>query len=113
MKIAVDLDGTLVEDKPSDQIYDAKGLPEMVELINSLFDAGHYIIIYTARGMRRFNGQAHLIPFEYFEKTKRQLDSIGVKYNTIVFGKLDYDLLIDDKVRHITDLDLIKKLVQC
>ena len=109
MKIAVDIDGTIVEDKPSDQIFEAKGLPEMIKFVNQLFDEGHTIIIYTARGMRRLKGQAHLIPFEYFEKTKKQLDECGIKYHSLVFGKLDYDILIDDKAYNNLDIDSIKK----
>lgn len=109
MKIAFDIDNTLVEGKPSEEIFTAKGIPEMVNIINKLYDDGHEILIYTARGMTRLNGQAHLIASEYFIKTKEQLDSIGIKYHSIVFGKLNYDVLIDDKAFNAKDMDSVRK----
>ena len=107
MKIAVDIDNTIVELKPSNEIFEAKAIKEMVEFVNKLYDLGHEIIIYTARGMTKLNGQAHLIPNEYFIKTKNQLDDIGIKYHSLVFGKLNYDLLIDDKAVNAKDMNSI------
>lgn len=108
MTIAVDIDGVLVENLPSDKIFEAKGIQETIQTINELYAQGHQILIYTARGMRRLNGQQHLIPHEYYEKTKHQLDSIGVKYHSLIFGKLAYDILLDDKA---TDsLERLKQL---
>ncbi len=108
MKYAFDLDATLVEGLPSERIFEAKGIPHMIELCNRLYDEGHEITIYTARGMKRLKGQAHLIPTEYYEKTKKQLDECGVKYHYIVFGKIEYDVFIDDKAYNINDISSIK-----
>jgi len=114
MKIAIDIDNTIVELKPSNEIFEAKAIKEMVEFVNKLYDLGHEIIIYTARGMTKLNGQAHLIPNEYFIKTKNQLDDIGIKYHSLVFGKLNYDLLIDDKAVNAKDMNsILNYLNQC
>ena len=70
---------------------------ETIELINSLYDDGHKIVIYTARGMTQYNGNIALIYSELYSKTIQQLDSWGLKYHQLVMGKIHYDVLIDDK----------------
>jgi hypothetical protein len=97
MNIAVDIDGTLFKTVPAKKIFAARPLRNAVNCVNELFAAGHTITLYTARGMTRLAGQAHLIPEAYWEKTVRQLTRAGVRYHHLVFGKLAYDLLIDDK----------------
>jgi histidinol phosphatase-like enzyme len=71
---------------------------EAIELVNSLYDDGYKIIIYTARGMTQFGGNVTEIYSQLYSKTIKQLDSWGLKYHQLVMGKIHYDVLVDDKV---------------
>lgn len=110
--LAFDIDGCIVEDMPSDKIFEAAPKQDIIDLINKLYYEGNTIYIYTSRGMRRLKGQEQLIPTEYYEKTKAQLDKIGLKYHYIIFGKPAYDVMLCDKAYNINDLDNFKKAVE-
>jgi histidinol phosphatase-like enzyme len=69
----------------------------VIEMINSLYEDGNKIIIYTARGMSQFKGDVVRIYNELYSKTIQQLNDWGLKYDQLVMGKIHYDLLIDDK----------------
>jgi CMP-N,N'-diacetyllegionaminic acid synthase len=69
----------------------------IIDLVNSLYEDGNKIIIYTARGMSQFKGNVLLIYSKLYSKTIQQLDGWGLKYDQLVMGKIHYDLLIDDK----------------
>ena len=71
---------------------------EAIELINSLYDEGYKIVIYTARGMSQFSGNVSEIYSNLYVQTSKQLRSWGLKYHQLVMGKIHYDVLIDDKV---------------
>jgi hydroxymethylpyrimidine pyrophosphatase-like HAD family hydrolase len=71
---------------------------KMIELVNSLYDDGHKIVIYTARGMTQFNGNVIEIYGQLYTKTLKNLDEWGLKYHQLAMGKIHYDVLIDDKV---------------
>ena len=70
---------------------------EMIKLANSLYDEGHKIVIYTARGMSQFNGNVTEIYSQLYTRTLIHLDQWGLKYHQLVMGKIHYDVLIDDK----------------
>lgn len=110
MIYAVDLDDTLCV-RPKE--VEALGLNKYqycipiksnIEKINSLYDAGHHIIIYTARGMSHFKGNPHLVYSNLYELTKTQLEKWNIKYHQLVMGKLHYDMLIDDKCMRIEEI---------
>ena len=61
----------------------------MVEKINRLYDEGHTIKIYTARG------QESGIDYEAF--TIEQLQDWRVKYHYFYYGKPSADFYVDDK----------------
>jgi hypothetical protein len=103
MILAFDLDDCLCE-RPKDiehlggEKYNyCTPITDMVKIINECYDRGHYIKIYTARGMSTFNGDVKKINEELFDLTSKHLDEWGVKYHKLVMGKEHYDLLIDDK----------------
>jgi hydroxymethylpyrimidine pyrophosphatase-like HAD family hydrolase len=87
--------------------------PDTVKFINELYEEGHKIIIYTARGMTQFKGNVALIYSELYSKTIEQLNGWGLKYDQLVMGKIHYDVLVDDKVMNSSDLtkDGIKKFL--
>jgi hypothetical protein len=62
---------------------------ERINRINDLYDDGHTIIYWTARG----SGSG----IDWTELTKQQLDSWGCKYHEVRLGKPSYDIWIDDK----------------
>lgn len=86
MKIAFDIDGTIfTQGKPELNYTDAKPIPEMVSVVNELYDAGHEIYLFTARH------------FKHFLYTEKCLKAAGFKYHGLVMNKISCDLYIDDK----------------
>jgi len=93
--IYVDIDGTICTiSKP---YSDAVPLHENILKINNLFDEGHQIIYYTARGA--------VTKVEYTELTKKQLKDWGCKFHELKMNhKPSYDLYICDKSIRIEEL---------
>jgi len=71
-----------------------------IKRVNKLYDQGHTIIIWTARGTG--TGKLH----DAIAITKFQMKEWGVKYHSLEVGKPIYDLLIDDKTLNPHDWDL-------
>lgn len=97
-----DLDGVIcsnIKYKNSNLINYNKSKPirSAVMAINKLYDDGHTIVIYTARGMTRYNGNISFIKKKLYKITTNSLKSWKLKYNKLVFGKIYYDFIIDDK----------------
>lgn len=82
-----DIDGTICNTEDSD--YESCD-PDisMITLINSLYDRGDYITIYTARGSTS--------NIDWFEFTEKQLKKWGVKYNRLIMNKPFGDIYVDD-----------------
>jgi len=91
-----DIDNTICITKGNNYKL-SKPIKKNISALNSLFDNGHKVIIFTARGMNTFKGDLKLIEKNYMEFTKNQLNSWGVKYTKLLFGKPSFDFLIDDK----------------
>lgn len=70
---------------------------EFIDKINFLYESGHIIKIFTARGMTSYKGDVSLVYFNLFTKTRSQLESWGVKYHQLILGKPSFDFFIDDK----------------
>jgi glycerol-3-phosphate cytidylyltransferase len=102
MKYCFDLDNTLCHTNGNDY---KSSVPDydMIKRVNYLYDEGNEIIIFTARGMTTCNGDHHLVYNKYYELTKYQLDSWGIKYHRITLAKPSFDLFIDDKNMLIND----------
>ena len=90
MIYAIDLDGTLCS-QYCGGYEKAEPYPQRIAIVNKLFDAGHHIIIYTARG-------SYVKKKGLKKLTKQQLMMWGVKYHDLSFRKIHFDVLIDDKV---------------
>lgn len=69
----------------------------MIDVVNDVYDAGHEVVLYTARGMTQFNGDVEKVKSELYMLTRKQLIHWRVKYHRLVMGKMHYDMLIDDK----------------
>jgi len=85
----VDIDETICY-TPDDRDY-SKAVPiyHRIMRINELYDRGHTIIYWTARGTAS--------GIDWREITEKQFEEWGVKYHDLNFGKPVYDLFIDDK----------------
>lgn len=97
----IDIDGTICSNAYliTGDVYDAIPYIDRIEKINKLYDAGHTIILDTARGSE--TGEKH------DERTKKQLEKWGVKYHKLRTGvKFFGDYYIDD--RGIKDTDFFK-----
>lgn len=84
----VDIDGVLTKEVEGwgDNIYLSRTPREKnIEKINKLFDLGYKIVLYSSR---------------YKEDewpTRRWLDMHGIKYHSLILGKPQYNVFIDDK----------------
>lgn len=90
----VDLDKTVFDTTDSDY-RNAKPFADRIANINNLFDQGHTIIYWTARG-----GNSRIAWYDF---TLEQLDKAGAKYSELRMNKPSYDLWIDDKAINSED----------
>ena len=89
MIIYIDIDDTICNTPDTSDYSKSFPIIENIEKANALYDQGHSIIYWTARGTQSGKDWSSL--------TKDQLKSWGVKYDNIVFGKPYYVVFIDDK----------------
>ena len=89
MLIYVDIDETICETPSSRNYVDAIPIKENILKINELYDRGHSIYYWTARGTVTLK--------DWRQVTEDQFKEWGVKYHKLMFGKPAFDLLIDDK----------------
>ena len=82
---------------------------EAILKINQLYESGFYILIFTARFMGRSNGDIEKAYELGYEFTRSQLLNWGLKFNKLVLGKPEYDIIIDDKAYNY-DNNWISKL---
>ena len=73
---------------------------EIIDAVNTLYDQGHTIILFTARGS--------VSGIDWEDVTKDQMEAWGVKYHQLLFGKPAADFYVDDKM--ISLVDLIKQV---
>ena len=91
-----DIDGTLCETNGSD--YDnCVPILDRIELVNKLYDAGHHIILMTARGMGRSNNNPAVANQLFYSITQKQVEKWGIKHHQLFLGKPAADHYIDDK----------------
>ena len=95
--IVMDLDGTICTQESSGTYHLATPKASIVALVNKLYDNGHRIVIFTARGMDTCNGDLEMIEANYFDMTEKWLLDNGVKYHKLQFGKPAAWKYIDDK----------------
>ena len=88
-KALVDIDETICFYKDK-RIYElAIPIYDNIEKINKLYEEGHTIVYWTARG----TGSG----IDWREVTEKQFKDWGVKYHDLKLGKPIYDLFVDDK----------------
>lgn len=83
-RIAVDLDGTLCYSTSSDNWHKAKPIEEHRRIINELTEKGHHVIVHTSR------------PWYMYDMTYEWLIRNGIKFHSLVMGKLFAHVYLDD-----------------
>ena len=88
MLVYVDIDNTIFK-TTTDDYTKIEVYPDAVKRINKLYDDGHTIVYWTARGT--------VTGIDWRELTEKQLKEAGAKYHELKFGKPAFDIFIDDK----------------
>lgn len=91
MIVYVDIDDTIcsIPDGFNGCYEMAQPLYENIKIIDNMYEDGHTIIYWTARGT--------VTGVDWRQLTEKQLLDWGAKYHLLKFGKPVYDLLICDK----------------
>jgi len=99
MVFFIDIDETICstpgDPKTARDYNNAEPWPENIEKANKLYDEGHTIVYWTARGC--------LTKIDWYDVTKQQLDKWSVKYHELHCDKPFYDMFIDDKALNTRD----------
>ena len=84
----IDIDGVICNNADG-KYEEAKPNLDVIIKINNLYDKGHTIKYFTARGSAT--------GIDWRDLTEKQFKKWGVKYHELIFGKPEADLYIDDK----------------
>ncbi len=91
-----DIDGTICTLVKNAEYQKAKPLKERIEKVNELFNKGHTIKLFTARGSST--------GIDWTDKTKEQLNHWSVNYHQLIMNKKPHgDIFIDDKAINAED----------
>lgn len=89
-RFVFDIDGVIARlQKNNDYALSEPNLP-MIQMINKLYDLGNYIVLHTARGF--------VTGIDWSIITKKQLETWGLKYHELYFGKPNADYYVDDRM---------------
>lgn len=98
MIFTFDLDKTLCTKKEKNQSYsDVSPIVDMIEMVNSLHEDGHEIIISTARNMVTRKNDVGKVIKNIGKITLEWLEKWDVHYDSIHFGKPYANVYCDDK----------------
>lgn len=95
MIIYIDIDDTICYSPNKPDYTISYPIVENITKANRLYDDGHTIVYWTARGT--VTGK------DWRQQTEQQFKDWGVKYHELKFGKPYYDLFIDDKNTNVKD----------
>ena len=103
MKICIDVDGVLCELRRPDQTYaEVQPLPGAVEKMKALKQAGHYLILCTARHMATCNSNTGLAVARQGKTLLDWLAKQDIPYDELWFGKPHADVYLDDNACRFT-----------
>ena len=103
MIIYIDIDNTILTQTNDCNYREAKPIQNNIDKANALYDEGHHIVYWTARGS--VSGK------DWRELTESQLEKYGVKYHELKLKKPAYDVMICQRCFNsyeVDDLDKIK-----
>lgn len=96
-RICIDLDGVIAKLKQDGQTYaDIEPVDGAVERLQQLRQAGHYLILLTARHMKTCGGNPGMVTARIGKITMDWLERHQVPYDEIHFSKPWADVYIDD-----------------
>ena len=91
----IDIDETICVSPESRNYNESVPLQNNIRKANKLYDEGHTIVYWTARGATS--------GIDWTDVTKKQFEKWGVKYHELRLDKPYYDLFIDDRVMNTED----------
>ena len=94
--ICFDIDGVICNTTKSNY-HKSKPKKKVIKFINTLFENGHEIKLFTARYMGRNSENTKKVYKIGYKKTLKQLKKWNIKFNHLILGKPSYDIFIDDK----------------
>lgn len=94
MIVACDIDGVLCDWHPLEYSR-AQPKPENIHRVKELIADGHTVYFYTARGSSL--GSVAAAEEQWGALTQTQLESWGFESPQVIFGKPEFDLILDDK----------------
>jgi hypothetical protein len=95
MVVYIDIDDTICYSPDKPDYSTSIPIEDNIKKANTLYDQGHTIIYWTARGTQT--------GLDWSDVTKKQFELWGVKYHEVKFGKPYYDMFIDDKNMNTLD----------
>lgn len=98
-RFVFDIDGVITEPGGGMDYETAKPNWSVIRVINRLYEQGHEIILFTARG--------YVTGKDWRAVTEAQLTEWGVSYGELHFGKPNADYYVDDRM---LDLGLLLEL---
>lgn len=87
--IYIDMDDTICKTIGTNYA-NAQPMFDRIEKANKLYEYGHHIVYWTARGT--------VSGIDWYDVSKKQLDEWGALHHELKMGKPAFDLFIDDKV---------------
>lgn len=108
MKICIDLDGTVCTLRREGETYaDVQPLPGAVEKIRALREAGHYLILLTARHMGTCAANVGLVVARQGKTLFDWLERHDLQFDEVHFGKPHADVYLDDNAMRFEGWDAI------
>lgn len=108
MRICIDIDGVLCELRGEGQHYgELDPVPGAVNGMLALKEAGHYLILLTARHMKTCQGNPGLVLARQGKTLLDWLERHGIPYDEIHFGKPHADVYIDDNAFRFTSWEQV------
>ena len=88
MTYCFDIDGVLCNNTHG-RYELAEPYQQVIARVNALYEQGHRVILFTARGTTT--------GIDWRELTEQQMRAWGVKYHQLFFGKPEADIYVDDR----------------
>jgi hypothetical protein len=96
VRYCFDIDGVICHTEGTDY-HASSPNPEVIARINDLFEAGHTIVLQTARGMGTLEGDLARVHEAWYDFTFEQMKGFGLHFHALFLGKAFADVYVDDK----------------
>ena len=97
-RIVIDVDGVLADDSdPEVEYANREAYPFAVEFVKKLKEAGHKIIIQTARYMMKYDGNQENAKYHGIFELRCWLQKYDIPYDEIYMGKASGSYYLDDR----------------